>query len=102
MDLSGTPELYEKIIWQDDVKQNQIRLVVNTFREVEYLSIRKYYLSFEEEWEPSPQGITFPIDIDNSRSLLIGLAEILSLAETREIIEEYFGDIIREIYNNNS
>jgi hypothetical protein len=38
------------------------------------------------------------IDFNNSRELFIGLVEILSLAESKEIIEEHFKDLIQNIY----
>ena len=46
-----TPSIYERVINEKD--NIQIRLVINTFRGVEYLSLRKYYLDFEEELLPS-------------------------------------------------
>jgi TPP-dependent indolepyruvate ferredoxin oxidoreductase alpha subunit len=73
-------------------------LVINTFRGVEYISIRKYYLDFDEEFKPSNQGITIPIDMENTRNLFQGLVEILSLAESKAIIEENFKDLLDEIY----
>ena len=99
MELHEAPELYERIIWEDDIKNNQIRLTINSFRGVEYIHLRKYYRNFEEEWCPSKDGIAFPLEIENSRELFLGLAEIMSLVEVRESIEEYFGDIIRNAYN---
>jgi hypothetical protein len=38
------------------------------------------------------------LDFNNSRELFSGLLEILSLAESKEIIEEHFKDYIDEIY----
>jgi hypothetical protein len=38
------------------------------------------------------------LDFNNSRELFSGLLEIISLAESKEIIEEYFKDYIEEIY----
>ena len=35
---------------------------------------------------------------DNSRELFAGLVEIISLAESKDILEEYFKDFIDEIY----
>ena len=90
------PSVYEKIIQES--QHDQLRLVVSTFREVEYLSLRKYYLDFDEEWKPSNQGITIPIDMENTRNLFQGLVEILSLAESKAIIEENFRDLLDEIY----
>lgn len=98
MELHEAPEVYERIIHEDGNRGNQVRLTISTFRGVEYLSIRKYYMDFEEEWKPSTEGISMPIDFNNSRELFIGLVEILSLAETKEIIEEHFSDLIQNIY----
>ena len=98
MELHEAPEMYERIIHLDAIKQTQVRLTVSTFRGIEYLSLRKYYMDFEEEWQPSKEGITMPIDFINSRELFIGLTEILSLAESKEVIIEYFGDLLEDMY----
>ncbi len=100
MELHEAPEMYEKIIYQDDVKENQIRLVVSTFRGVEYLHLRKYYMEYEGDWCPSNQGVAMLMDIETTKELFIGLAEIISLAESRETIEKYFGDMIRDVYSD--
>ncbi|MDB4343349.1 PC4/YdbC family ssDNA-binding protein [bacterium] len=90
------PAIYEKMI--QETEHEQVKLVINTFRETEYISLRKYYLDFDEEWKPSNQGITIPIDMENTRNLFQGLVEILSLAESKAIIEENFKDLLDEIY----
>jgi len=92
----STPSIYERVINEKD--NIQIRLVINTFRGVEYLSLRKYYLDFDEEWLPSKEGISIPLDLDNTQELFTGLVEILSLAESKSIIENEFKEIIDEIY----
>jgi hypothetical protein len=98
MELYEAPELFERVILHDSERHLQVRLTVSTFRGVEYISLRKYYLDFNEEWKPTPDGISFPITIENSRELFIGLTEILSLAESKSIIEEEFGKIISDLY----
>lgn len=98
MELYEAPELYEKIVHYDEQKEVQIRLTVNSFRGVEYLHLRKYYLDFDEEWKPSPEGIAMPLDFNNSREMFSGLVEILSLAESKEIIEEHFEDLLKDLY----
>ena len=98
MELHDAPEEYSKIISYDSDREEQIRLVVNTFRDIEYLSIRKYYLDLDEEWKPTPIGISIPLTIENSREIFIGLTEILSLAESKEVIEKHFKDLINDIY----
>jgi hypothetical protein len=98
MELHEAPEMYSKIIHYDEFKQTQVRLVVSSFRGVEYLSLRKYYQDFDEEWKPTPEGVNMPLDFNNSRELFVGLTEIISLAESREIIEENFKDLLEGIY----
>ena len=98
MELHQAPEEYSKIIHYDEAKEIQVRLTINTFRGIEYLHLRKYYLDFEEEWKPTPEGIAMPIDFDNSRNLFEALVEILSLAESKEIIEEQFKDLLKDLY----
>jgi len=91
-----TPAIYEKVIQESETEQ--VRLVINHFGEVEYISLRKYYLDFDEEWKPSNQGITMPIDFENTRNLFQGLVEILSLAESKTILEKEFKDLLDQIY----
>ena len=91
-----TPPIYEKSIQESSTEQ--VRLVISHFRGVQYISLRKYYLDFDEEWKPSNQGITMPIDFENTRNLFEGLVEILSLAESKAILEENFKDLLDQIY----
>ena len=98
VDIWQEPEMYSRIIHEKEDGLEQIRLTVNTFRQVEYLHIRKYYLDFNEEWKPTPEGVAMPLDFNNSRELFVGLTEILSLAESKEIIEEQFQDLINNLY----
>jgi hypothetical protein len=98
MELYETPEMYERVVHYDTEKEIQIRLTVSVFRGIEYLHLRKYYMNFDEEWCPTPEGVAFPLDFSNSRELFAGLVEILSLAESKEIIEENFSDLIQDLY----
>ena len=78
----------------------QVRLTINTFREVEYIHLRKYYLDFNEEWQPSSKGIAMPLNLSNSYELFAALVEILSLAESKDTIMKHFGKIFNEVYNS--
>lgn len=98
MDLYQAPEAYSRVIHYDEVKEVQIRLTINTFRDIEYMHLRKYYMDFNEEWKPTPEGIAMPLDLTNSRELFAGLIEILSLAESKSLIEEHFSDLIQDLY----
>ena len=95
-----SPLLYEKIISENLDKGFQIRLVVNVFRDVEYIHIRKYFLSFEGEFIPSKEGISMPLTIQNSYALLGGLAEICSRIEEKECLSEQFKEIIKNLNLN--
>jgi hypothetical protein len=55
-------------------------------------------LDFTEEWKPTPEGVAMPLDLSNSRELFMGLVEILSLAESKEMVEEHFSDLIKDLY----
>ena len=90
-------EIYSRIITNDGLKQ--VRLYINEFRDQEYLHIREFYLDFDEEWKPTPKGISIPLEIETSKELFIALSEILSLAESKKVVEEIFGDLIRGIYS---
>ena len=98
IELYQAPEAYSRVIHYDEAKEVHVRLTINTFRGVEYLHLRKYYMDFNEEWKPTPDGVAMPLDFSNSRELFSGLVEILSLAESKQLIEEHFSDLIEDIY----
>ncbi len=89
-------EAYSKIIVNEPYRQ--VRLTINEFREEEYLHLREYYLDFEEEWKPTNKGIAIPLELDTSKELFIAFSEIISIAESKMVLEEFFGDTIRDLY----
>jgi len=89
-------EAYSKIIVNEPYRQ--VRLTINEFREEEYLHLREYYLDFEEEWKPSNKGISIPLELDTSKELFIAFSEIISLAESKQVLETFFGELIKELY----
>ena len=98
MKLYEAPEVYEKIISENEDATEQIRLTINTFRGIEYLHLRKYYLDFDGDFKPSKDGVAMKLDFENSRKLFEGLVEILSLAEAKGSLESHFKDILDQIY----
>ena len=98
MNLHEAPVICEKIISENEEATEQIRLTINTFREVEYLHLRKYYLDFDGDFKPSKDGVAMKLNFSNSRGLFEGLVEIISLAEAKDILEEQFKDILDKIY----
>lgn len=81
---------YEKLIYENEPKAYQLKLVYNTYRDVPYVHIRKYFLSFEGEYIPSKEGISMEATLSNVTALVDGLMELCSKAEAREIIDKYY------------
>lgn len=88
--------LYSKLIHENYEKGFQIKLVVNEFKGVIYFHLRKYFLTYEGEWQASREGVSIPAEIDNIYNLLDGLLDVISQAEGREIIEHYYNKPIEE------
>lgn len=95
MDESGP--LYEKVIYQNDLKFYQLKLVLNEFRDKQYLHLRKYFLSFDEGYIASREGASMEASMANIFALLDGLLELVSSAEGEEAIERYFKDKISNL-----
>jgi hypothetical protein len=47
---------------------------------------------------PSKEGLAMPLDLTNSLELFIGLVEILSLAESKDVIQSNFKELLQDIY----
>jgi hypothetical protein len=88
--------LYEKLIEENLDKGFQIKLVVNDFKDVTYLQLRKYFLSYEGDWIPSREGVSIPASLQNIYSLLDGLFDICSQAEGEEIIKNYARQLLEK------
>ena len=82
--------IYEKIIFENLEKGFQLRVVVNDFRNLEYLHIRKYFLSFDGDFVPTKEGISIPMSIQNAYNLLDALIEVCSKAESLDSLLEHF------------
>ena len=98
IELHNAPPVYEKLIHYNEEKHERVYLTVNSFRNMEYLHIRKYYLDFDEEWKPTRDGLAMPIDFNNSKALFEGLVEILSISEVKTVLETHFKDVLDKIY----
>lgn len=88
---------YEKTIYENLEKGYQLRLVVNEFRSVQYLHVRKYFLSYEGTWTPSKEGISMAASLQNIFGLLDGLIEISSKSESLDSIITHFENKISEL-----
>lgn len=88
--------LYERLIEENIEKGFQVKLVVNDFREVTYIQLRKYFLTYEGDWQASREGISIPASIENIHSLLYGLLDICAKAEGEEVIKFFYDEIVKK------
>lgn len=95
--MSDSEVLFERIIYENEVKAYQLRVVANLFRDVEYLHIRKYFLTFEGEYAASKEGISVPMSIQNIYAILDALIELCSKAETVDSITKHFEQKISDL-----
>lgn len=92
-----SPELFEKLIYDNQDKFYQLRLVVNDFRGKQYVHVRKYFQTYEGDYQASREGISMEASISNILSLVDGLMEIISKEESLEVINKHFSDKILEL-----
>ena len=95
--MSSDGILYEKVIYNNEAKFYELRLTVSEFRGIQYVNVRKYFLSYEGEYIPSKEGISMEASMTNVHSLLEGLIEICSKEESKDLINKYFGDRISDL-----
>ena len=88
--------LYERLIEENLEKGFQVRLVINDFRDVTYIQLRKYFLTYEGDWQASREGISIPASIENIHSLLYGLLDICAKAEGEEVIKFFYNEIVKK------
>ena len=88
--------LYEKLIEENLEKGFQVRLVINDFRDVTYIQLRKYFLTYEGDWQASREGVSIPASIENIHSLLYGLLDICAKAEGEEVIKFFHDHITKK------
>jgi len=78
---------YERLIDENLEKGFQVKLVLNDYKDITYIQLRKYFLTYEGEWVPSREGISVPATLENIYELLYALVDICSKAETENILE---------------
>jgi hypothetical protein len=86
---------FSSLIEENLEKGFQVRLVVNDYKDITYIQLRKYFLSYEGEWVPSREGVSIPASIENIYALLDSLLAICADAEAKEIIEKYYKIIVK-------
>lgn len=86
---------YNKLIEENLEKGFQVRLVVNDFKDTTYIQLRKYFLTYEGEWQASKEGVSIPASIENVYAMLDGLLDICAKAEGEEVIKKYADRILK-------
>jgi len=74
----------------------QVRLVINEFRDVQYIQLRKYFLTYEGDWQASREGISIPASIENIYAILDGMLDVCAKAEGEDIIRHYAAKILKD------
>lgn len=87
---------YEKLIYENTDKFYQLRLTVNEFKDKYYVNIRKYFQTYEGNFQASKEGISMEAEMGNISALLEGLLEIVSKEEGRILITELYNRYPRE------
>ena len=90
-------DVYEKLIFENEEKGFQYRLTISEFRDIQYLHVRKYFLTYDGEYLPTKEGASIPASIQNIYALLDGLIEICSKEEALDSITKHFETRIAEI-----
>jgi Transcriptional Coactivator p15 (PC4). len=93
-------ELYNRVIYENEVKGEQYRLTVSEFREQMYLHIRKYYLSFDEGYLPTKEGACIPMTIGSVAELFDALVDLLSETEVKFSFAKELRKELEEIVND--
>lgn len=83
-------DVYEKLIEENVAKGFRIYLTVSEFRGETYLHFRKYFLSYEEDWLPSQEGVSMTLSIENTCAIIDGVLDILSQSEGEQVITKYY------------
>ena len=91
--------VFEKILFEHPDKGYQIRLVLNEFRDVEYLHLRKYFMSFDEGYVATKEGVSIPVSIQSVHTLLDGLIEIVAKVESLDSIQRHLAEKISALTN---
>lgn len=93
--MSEGPILYEKLVYDNQDKFYQLRLVANEFKGRQYIHIRKYFQTYEGDYQASREGVSMEANISNILNLLDGLIELVSKEEASAVINKYFSERLK-------
>lgn len=79
--------MFTKTISVSEDGFTEIRLTVSDFRGKLYLSLREWYLDFEEEWQPGKVGFTWELSDTILNSFIEAFRYLFSNKEIEDLIE---------------
>jgi hypothetical protein len=82
----GSNDIIDVILYEKG--SVQYRLSISEFKDSKYITIREWYLSFDEEWCPTKNGVSFPYTLHSTRRMYSALRELLSKAEVLTEVEQ--------------
>lgn len=78
----------EKIIYEKDQGDKQLKVEISHFKDKYYLNFRWWYLSYDEGYLPSDDGVNIPFDYETIKHLVNSLSKYLTVAELEVILDE--------------
>lgn len=97
--MTDEVEHYEKLIYENLDKFYQLRLTCSEFKGKTYVNIRKYFQTYEGDFQASKEGISMEASMFNILALIDGLLELISKEEAVSLITEHFGKRILDLQN---
>lgn len=92
-------DVFDRLLYENEDKGYQYRLTLSEFRGVQYLNVRKYFMTYESEYVPSKEGASIPATISNLLALVDGLMELLALEEKQDLVLKHFRDKFPSLQN---
>lgn len=88
-DIQELEDLGSAVICRKEDEDKELRLAISHFRGKNYLSLRWWRLSLDEEWFPTKEGVTMEYKLSTVGSLFDGLCSLLSQAEVMDRVIRY-------------
>ena len=83
--------MFTKLISASEDGYTEVRLTVREFRGKLYLSLREWYLDFEEEWQPGKNGFTWELSDTILDRFIDAFKHLFSDKELQEL-----GDLLED------
>ena len=89
--------MFSRILHVHEDKGYDVRITVSEFKGVWYVNLRKYYLSYEGEYVPSTEGVSFPAEFQNVLRLVQASLEIISTEEAKHELAQTLRKLLDDL-----